>query len=408
MKLWRDIAHIPRDLKDLPLSIKRIVLVVFVYYLAWGILGPFLPIYFKEVLGNYTDATLTIALLYLFSIFWSFPIGDLADKFSKKTLISFFLLLYLPLGPILAVLSKVWQLVIFRFYHSFSATGFWSSGEAYVRTHSPKRKTAESMGVFDAAFGLASVLGAVLGGILVNFYGMRLLFFLIPIFIIGALIFNKKLPDHQGSHRLGLSLKRIFKEGIFTHELGDFWQIKPLVYVTFLSFVFGLAGTSQIVLLPLFSDSLGASPIELGIIFALFSLPILFEAPFSVLADKYSNKKILALTSLLSIFVLVWLFFIESVLILFLLSFLLGLLFAFIFPLLNGTKTKLMPYRKIGELNGVTRSFTLLATGLGILIIGPLADKFSINSPFLVSAGLMFIFLILTLVLWPKIEKHRG
>lgn len=405
MKLWRDIRHIPKDLKSLPFSIKRFSLISFVYYLSWSILDPFLPIYFKDILGNYTTTALVIGLLNIFTIFWSMPLGSLADRFSKKALIAFFLWLYLPLGPILSALTRVWQFTIFKVYHSFLATGFWTSGEAYVRFHSAKKERyQEAIGFSDMALGLSSVLGAILGGVLASFYNIRWLFFLMPIFVLLALFLNRKLPDHSGSGSLKLSLRKIFKQGIFSYGLRDFWKNRPLVSLTFLSFIFSLASAGHLVLLSLFSHSLGAKPIQLGLIFALAYLPILFEAPFSVLAGKYSDKKILVLTSFLSIFILVWIFFLKNVWFLLLPSFLLGLLTAFIFPILEGDKTRLMSLAKVGELSGVTRGFTILGGGLGIIITGPLADRFGISFPFLASALLMVLFLILVPFLWRKID----
>ncbi|MEK9209317.1 MAG: MFS transporter [Patescibacteria group bacterium] len=405
MKLWRDIRHISKDLKSLPPSIKRFSLISFIYYLSWGILDPFLPIYFKDILGNYTDTALVIGLLYIFAIFWSVPLGSLADRFSKKTLISFFLLLYLPLGPILSGLTRVWHFTVFRVYHSFLATGLWTSGEAYVRFHSAKKERyQEAIGFSDAALGLASVLGAILGGILVSFYNIRLLFWLMPVFVLLALVFNRKLPDHSGSGSLKLSLRKIFKQGIFSYGLRDFWKNGPLVSLTFLSFLFAFATSEKLVVLSLLADSLGAKPIQLGLIFALFNLPILFEAPFSVFARKYSDKKILIFSSFLTIFVLLWLFFLKEIWFLVLASFLLGVLVSFAVPILEGDKTRLMPLAKVGELNGVTRGFTILGGGLGILIILPLADKFGIAFPFLASAVLMALFVILIPLLWRKIK----
>jgi len=402
MKLWRNIVYIPRELNKLPIAIKRISFVIFLYYLSWGLLEPFLPIYFKDILGTYTNATLVIALLYLFSIFWSLPMGDLADKVSKKKLLRLFLIFYIPLGPIISVLSAVWHFVVFRLWHSFLATGLWSVSESYVRAHSPSGKTSESIGIFDFSWALSLIIGSLLGGILASLYGIRILFFIMPIFVLLALAFSRIIPDHCGTRSLSKGIKIMWASHFLKREFRDFWKIPQLVYVTFLCFVLQLVAVSGSVLLPLFSNKLGANPIQISIIFALFYAPTLFEAPFSVLADHFNQKKILLLGSLGVIITLLVLFFASNIMWLFGLSFCWAVFLALIYPVLAGKATALMPREKIGELNGVHRSFIILASVIGIFVIGPIADNFGINYPFLLSALIMIAFFFMILLSWSK------
>lgn len=408
MRLRRVLATIPRDFKKLPRSIKWISAVFGVYSLAWGLVGPFLAIYFNQIVGTYTRTTFLIAIFFLFSAFLSIFMGRLADVLSKKKLITIFLFLYLPLGPLLAILQGVFQFTILRLYHSFTATGLWGTSEVYVRAHSPKHQRAESIGLFDGIHNLLLVVGSLAGGVIVYFFSIPVLFYIMPFFILFALIVTLWfLPDHHGSRKLrtGLAVLRL---RLFGEALRDFFQNRPLCLVSFLSFLVALPlFTVQDVLLPLFSEALGANPIQIGIVFALAVLPFFFEAPLSVLSDHLSNRKILLASGLFSTVVLIALFFTESILWVFALSFFVGLSFAFIIPTLDGVVTGLMPKSNLGELNGVYRAFVMFGSGLGILGVGPLADAFGINVPFLFSAFVMALFTLVSFLWWGRIEVNQ-
>lgn len=395
-------------MNKLPRSVRRISLIFFIYYISWGLLGPFLPVYFAGILGNYSLATAIVAFLYLFSIIWSIPLGDFSDIFSKRYLVRFFLILYLPMGFILAYISSFFHLILFRFYHSFSATGLWSSAESYIRVHSPDSRRAGAMGLFDLSYNLSVIFGAVLGGIIVFYFGIKTLFFLMPIFVLAAVFLSISLPDHSGSHKFVKSLKSLIRKRPFLHEFKYFLTIPGLMKISLLSFLFNFAVVGEGVILPFFSDSLGASPIQLGLIYALFSIPLLFEAPFAVLADSYDNKKMFIAGSLLSILFLLILFFAQDLTMLFLLSFFLGASLTIIVPVIEGNVTGLMAHHKVGELNGVYRSIVLIGMALGTFVVGPISDLWGVKYSFLMSAGIMFLFLVLALFLWPGIQGSKA
>jgi MFS family permease len=92
-ELFKSIRTTPSEIRSLPRSVKMISAVMAVYYMAWGLLFPFLPIYFHDILGSYAAATLVSALLSVFSIIWIFPIGEFLDRFSQKKVIGLVLLL---------------------------------------------------------------------------------------------------------------------------------------------------------------------------------------------------------------------------------------------------------------------------------------------------------------------------
>ena len=397
MRLYRFSSTVSRDLFSLPIAVKRISLVVFLYYISWGISDPFLPIYFDNLLGSYTSVGIVFALLYFFSIFLSLPFGDLSDIVSKRSLMRIMLFLYLPLGPILAGVRTMFHMVLFRAYHAFLATGLWASAEAYVRSHSPRQQSSESMGLFDSAIGLAVCVGAILGGILVTWFGIPFLFYIMPLFIFSAFIVIHFLPDHEGIAGMGAGMKAFFKKKMFRFEIRDFFSIPGMAHITLLSFLFNMATIGTAVLLPLVYRAFGAAFWQIGVVYALFMLPSLFEAPLSVLADRMNRKILLVIGAIAAICIQFLMIFVDHTATLFALSVLLGVSFALIRPLVEGVVTQKMPHERVGELNGVYRSCILLASAIGSFAIGPIADSFSVQTAFGVGASIMAIFFILSL-----------
>lgn len=407
MRLFHYVADFPSELKTLPSSVRRVSLVVFLYMIAWGALDPFLTLYFHDLFGNYTSVAAISALLYFFSMLLSLPFGDLADIVSKKKLMRIFLVLYLPFGFILASLSTFFQFALFRIYHAVLATGLWSSAETYVRAHSPSHKASESMGFFDSANALAIVVGAVTGGFLMTAFGINFLFYIFTIFVIAALAVFPYLPDHYGVSSLWSGVRQLRRNGVFRFELRDYFLVRGLPLVSLLVFMMRSVSFGALIVLPLFSDKLGANYIQTGLIYAIFALPTVFEAPFSIFSERFDRKKILIAGGLASVLFLGGAFMSDSVISLFTFTLFMALAFALINPAIEGIATELMPRPKIGELNGVYRSVVLLAAAIGSLVVGPIADRFSIQTPFLVGAGLMTVFVALVLLFkLPETSKN--
>lgn len=396
MTFFRTLYSFPRESSLLPYPIRWVALVMFLYYFGWGTVEPFLGIYFNDVFGSYTSVSIIFSLLYFFSMFLSLPFGDLADVVSKRKIIALMLVLYVPVGFMLAIIRTVTHAVLFRVYHAFLATGLWASTEAYVRFHSPRRQSSEIMGFFDMAIVGSTVAGALLGGVIVARFGIQTLFYIMPVFSIIAFIAVLRLPDSDAQNKpLGRGIQDIFKKGLFRHELRNFFSVPGTPHITALSFLFNAAAAGVVVILPLLYRAFGVSLLEIGIIYAIFMMPGFFEGPLSLVADR-ANKKMLLIGGALAAFSLeVLMALVNSTVALFGFSLLLGISFALLRPIIEGMMTNCMPHAQVGEFNGVYRSFVLLALALGSFIIGPIADAFTIQTPFLIGAFLMGVFFFL-------------
>ncbi len=365
-----------KEMLSLPRNVKLISLVMFIYYIGWGISDTFVNIYFKEILGSYTALGIVTALLPLFGIIWALLAASFEDRIHKNKLISFILLLYLPISFIILSLRSFFSFVSFRFYHAFLATNLWLSSETFLRKYAVKKKEAEAIGLFDSAFGLSLIIGPVIGGYLISRYSYSI-FYTISFFAFIAFLASLKLKDKikkPAINKEKLSLKS---------EFIDFYNNKKLFRIALFHFTLTLASSFLIMLLPLFYKELGASFLQIGLLASLFYLPQLFESYFSTIQNKHLAFLLsLFLASLLSIF----LFLTSSIYLLLIISFLLGLALSCIAPIIQGKAASYMPKSKTGRLYGVQYSMIHLASALGPFFAGIVADGLGLKYIFIISA----------------------
>ncbi len=376
-QVYRVASH--ASFTSLPRSLKLMNLVTFVYWLGWGISGPFLVLFLKERLGSYASVGFVWGLLPLFSILTALVLGGVLDSLHKRSLIRAILFLYLPLSTFLLAVSSLTGFVIFRAYHSIVATSFWVAGESYVRYHSVKGKEAEAIGSWDFASGLSAVIGGVIGAGLVYLLGWNILY-AVSVCAFVAFIASWWLPDHD---KFG---KHVHLTSLFA-ECKDFFSDKKLFRLSFVAFLwtFGVAVTAM--MLPLVLVKIGASLAQVGLISAMFSLPVLAEPWFARVRKKYT----LLFCSIISCAVLFAIMsFLSNVLLWFGASFLLGLGFSAATPALFGSMTKAMPKSRIGELSSVLFAVRSVGAALGPFVAGILSQSYGLGWAFAVS-GVLFI-----------------
>lgn len=400
------VSTLPKELKSLPSPIKRITFFIFIYYLGWGMIAPFEALYLNDVLGSYTETALASGFLFFFMAFFSVLVGELSDTIHPKKILLWTLILYLPVGPLTLLLDNLTEFFIFRIYHAILATLLWTTCYIYVRKHSPEQKSAESMGLFNAGSGLSVIIGSLLGGILIFWYqDIRILFLIIPLFVFFTILSNFFLPNNikSGNHGSFKELKNTFNFSHIKTNLLHFFKTENLPFFSLVAFLFMAAQYSLGLLLPLFSKSLEANYLQIGIISALAAIPLLFQAPFSIFADRYGKKRVMKMGFLASGAIFIALMLTNNLLMLAILAFLLSTSFSISMPALEGELTKLIPNEQKGKLGGIVEGIMHLGAAFGTFVIGPMSDTFGLKSAFLIGFFIMVALLIILSFRKPQI-----
>ncbi|MDE1944290.1 MAG: MFS transporter [Patescibacteria group bacterium] len=128
--------------------------------------------------------------------------GKLSDLYGRKRMLSAAVIIFL-IGSALSGLSQgIVELVIFRAVQGLGAGGLISLVFAAVGDVVAPRERGRYQGYFGAVFGLASVVGPLLGGVATDYFSWRWIFYInLPIGILALVALYLRLPEHQYHRR---------------------------------------------------------------------------------------------------------------------------------------------------------------------------------------------------------------
>lgn len=368
-------------LKEVPSPIKKLNWVIFIYYLGYGIVYPFLGIFLKERLDNYTTAAVAIALFHSFAFPWSLFLGERIDQIPKKKIINFALVLHLLNSFIFLSLKNFTQFLMFQIFHAGMSVLLWGTSEACVRKYSPKDKPSLCISSFNSFRYLSLVLGGIISGFLFKHFSFNIIY-AISFFAFWALLFAIFLPNNE----------KITKQEKDTigEEIKNFWKNKKLVRTTLVFITIMMVVAILDFALPIIAKSFSANPIHIGLAYGLFYIPLFSQVFFAFPKNK---ERLLKSSLILAFLTFIAMFLIPNIPMLLAGSLVIGLAIASIIPIISGQITLYINKNKIGEQSAVVYAFKKLAMSWGYMGAGIIADLTQLQNIFIF--GALIILLIL-------------
>lgn len=221
--------------------------------------------------------TLTAAISRPFS-------GKLTDKWGRVPVMAIGSSVCVICGFLYPILSSVSGFLLLRLVHGFS-TGFKpTSTSAYVADIIPQKRWGEALGMHGLCFSIGGALGPALGSMIVNAYGMNVMFYSSSFlaFLSIIIVFNMK-ETLTAKEKLNKSMFYIGRKDIVDRN------VFPAGIITFLSYTaFGLILT----LIPDWSEHLGA--VNKGIFFTAFTVAsVLVRFGAGKVSDKHGRPKVI-------------------------------------------------------------------------------------------------------------------
>ncbi len=171
-----------------------ILLAMFLFALDQTVVGTALP---RIVTDLHGDKLYTWAVtIYLLTSTVSGPIyGKLSDLFGRRPIFIFAVSLFL-IGSVLAGLSQeMWQFILFRGIQGLGGGAVFPLALAVVADLYTPAERGKYLGLFGAVFGLSSLLGPGIGGLITDNFSWHWIFYVnVPIGLISLVILWRLLP----------------------------------------------------------------------------------------------------------------------------------------------------------------------------------------------------------------------
>jgi MFS transporter, DHA1 family, tetracycline resistance protein len=389
-------------------SLFLIFLVVFIDLLGFGILIPILPAFATVELGVDEAAIgIAIAIYSLFQFFFNPVFGSLSDKYGRKPVIVFTLLLNSAGYIIFAFTDSYMLLLLSRIVAGIGGSSI-GVAQAYIADVTTRENRAKGMGMIGAAFGLGFVFGPLIGGFLSEYgymvTGLAAAGFSFLAFL-STLLFLPETNRNRGS------------AGNMTRKIFDFSAVKKLfnnplqaaVVVLFFTLTFSVAniyGTFALLGVKIY----GFTDLQNGYMYTIMGISsAIVQGGLLNLMSKYlTDIKLITLGSFLMMFSLALLPFGGSFLGLAIIVIVLSFGTGALQPVLISLMSKVTPESEQGIILGLNQSFSSFARVLGPLWGGFAFEFIGYPFPFLTGAAFTSLIFLASITFLPRVLKTQG
>ncbi len=317
------------------------------------------------------------------------PGGIIVDRRGSKYALILSTLL-VATSALMAALTSLFSLLLLALFLMGTADSVWMLGREVggvdlVRTDQRGRMMSGFMGSSSA--GVA--LGPVVGGILADGMGFRVVFIVYLIIAIAVLLTSLTIHERKNKHK---------ELGPLTFRLGKFWEIQPAYRTTYLVLVFAtftmmLYRTTLHSMLPLFvGTQLGFSTTQIGTLFGITGVcVIVMIIPAGFITDKIGRKAATVPSTALPAIAFAAYPFSDSMLQLSALSALIGMSNGLSLGSVATSTYDVIPEKSRGQLQGLRRTIGDIGGISGPLLGGIIADAYNPGTTFFIYFPLLLL-----------------
>ena len=160
-----------------------------------AMLGPFYTIFVENIGGSLFDASLTIAIFAFVAGVVTLISGKYTDKIKEKELIVVFGYAVMGVGFFLYIfVNSIWTLFAVQVLIGFAGAIYAPAFDALYSKHIKAYEAGRVWGTWEAMDYFSISIGAIIGSLIVYYWGFEMLFILMAAFCFSSALYIYFLP----------------------------------------------------------------------------------------------------------------------------------------------------------------------------------------------------------------------
>ena len=341
---------------------------------SFGLLFPALPYYAEGMGASPSEVGLTVAGYSYATAIALIHFGMLSDKVGHRRMLVVGLVLYTLVPLFYPLANNLAQLGLVRAFHGLACAAFFPAATALVLGSSTQKRWGEALGWLTTATQSALVLGPALGGLLLNHYGFKAVFYscgVIPLLGLIFILFRLAAIQPEGARAAISNGSRS-------------WLRQPAVFAGLLApFFFTVGSGTILVFMPLYSQDLGINEAGAGIIIAAVYIgSTLLRVPGGKLSDKIGRRLVMLLGLVISGVAIVLVSLANFYFALIAMAIFYGVGMGMAMPAAYALVADLTPPEMRGLTMGMTSSFLHAGLAIGPTVMGIVASMSNYSTMF--------------------------
>ena len=163
--------------------------------LAGAMFAPIYALYVEKVGGDLLDASLAGGVFALAAGIVTLASGRFTDKVKESELIVILGYIIMGVGFLLYIIcNSIWFLLFIQVMVGFGEAIYSPAFDALYSKHLDKTKSGKQWGAWESINYFTLALGAVIGGVIVTYFGFNVLFIIMAIISLLSAIYIYLLP----------------------------------------------------------------------------------------------------------------------------------------------------------------------------------------------------------------------